>query len=72
MAIDPRLRGEGFMLDFDSILCPDPDHLHTDAEDTRVRTWLRDVRPLRWIPRLMRVPYVVSFRLEKHRPIIEA
>ena len=71
LAIDPRLRGEGFMLDFDGILCPDPDRWHTDADEEMVRAWLGDVRPLRWIPRLTRIPYIVSFRLEKHRPIIE-
>jgi hypothetical protein len=70
-AIDPRLRGEGFMLDFDGILCPDPDRWHTDADEKAVQKWLRDVRPMRWIPRLCRIPYIVSFRLEKHRPIIQ-
>jgi hypothetical protein len=51
---------------------PDPDRWHTDADEAIVRIWLRDIRPLRWIPRLCRIPYIVSFRLEKHRPIIEA
>lgn len=70
-AIDPRLRGEGFMLDFDGILCPDPDVWHTDDDVGAVQAWLENVRPMRWIPRLARIPYIVSFRLEKHRPIIE-
>jgi hypothetical protein len=46
-AIDPRLRGEGFMLDFDGILCPDPDRWHTDTDEATVQKWLRDVIPER-------------------------
>lgn len=66
-AIDPRLRGEGFMMDWDGILSPDTTFRHTDKEEQRVIEWIQNVRPMRWIPRFSEIPYVVSFRLEKHR-----
>jgi orotate phosphoribosyltransferase len=69
-AIDARLRG-GFMFDFDGVLCPDTPFPHTDDQEERVKAWLRDVRPMRWIPRFAKIPFLVSFRLEKHRQIIE-
>jgi len=47
MAIDPRLRGEGFMLDFDGILCPAPVRWHTDDDEEAAWAWMRDVKPLR-------------------------
>jgi len=72
-AVDPRLRGTGggFAFDFDGILCQEPTWTHTDARERDVQRWLDTVRPARWIPRLHELPAVVSYRLEKHRPIIE-
>jgi hypothetical protein len=71
-AIDPRLRGDGFAFDFDGILCAEPPWRHTDEKEADVKRWMESVRPSRWIPRLHPLRMVVSFRLERHRPIIEA
>lgn len=70
-AIDPRLRGFGMGLDFDGILCEDSPFVHKDSEEDRVVNWILNATP-KYLPRYSEIPLVVSMRLEKHRPHIEA
>jgi len=66
-AVDPRLRGIGFLADWDGILSPDCTWQHRSDNEDRVIRWMRNVKPLRWVPRLAKIPAIVSFRLNKHR-----
>ncbi len=65
----PALRG-GIAMDFDGVLCEDcpagMDGDDTSLGDERYRHWLANARPKR-LPRMLRVPLIVTFRLEKFR-----
>ena len=65
----PGLRG-GIAIDFDGVLCEDcpapMDGDDTPRGDERYRHWLMNARPKR-LPRMLRVPLIVTFRMEKYR-----
>lgn len=58
----------GLALDFDGILCFDPDVPDADAGPglDRYRQWMVDARP-QWLPRMLPVPLIVTARLERWR-----
>lgn len=68
-AIDPRLRG-GICYDFDGVICEDPTFAHKDSEEDRVIEWLLNAPP-KHLVRGVKIPMVISFRLEKHRSYIQ-
>lgn len=57
----------GCCLDWDGILNSDCDFKHTSNNEEDVVNWIKTVKPHRWLPRLSKVPAIISFRLEKHR-----
>lgn len=61
--INPVLHG-GIGLDFDGVLCVDPDV--SDRDEAKYLEWLENAIPLN-LPRRHPIPLIVTFRLEKYR-----
>lgn len=66
--------GSGIMLDFDGVLCPDPTHYDetTEAGQQAYLQWITEAPLGTFVPRMIAVPDIVSYRCEYTREASEA
>lgn len=66
--------GSGVMLDFDGVLCPDPPYFDESIESEREQylRWIANVEVGTFVPRMLAVPDIVSYRCEYTREATEA
>lgn len=66
--------GSGIMLDFDGVLCPDPAHYDEETEEGRKAylQWIAEAPLGTFVPRMLAVPDIVSYRCEYTREASEA
>jgi hypothetical protein len=66
--------GAGVMLDFDGVLCPDPTHYDEETESGREAylRWISEAPLGTFVPRMIAVPDIVSYRCEYTREASEA
>ena len=66
--------GSGVMLDFDGVLCPDPTHYDEETESGREAylQWISKAPLGTFVPRMIAVPDIVSYRCEYTREASEA
>jgi hypothetical protein len=67
-------RGAGVMVDFDGVLCPDPANYDetNDAEREAYLQWITEAPLGTFVPRMIAVPDIVSYRCEYTRKASEA
>lgn len=66
--------GSGVMLDFDGVLCPDPAYFDecTDHGRETYLKWMEEVPLGAFVPRMVSIPDIVSYRCEYTREVSEA